>query len=141
MKIWIIIIAAINYFCILTPADTRSNVNGEAFGQDWDIREDVKSSYTTSSFPGILQGQSQTVLFKPLSGLFNQSKLIPQKMCPITIELELVHDATEPVVSYFAGPIFNSSNTTAHWAIQNVQANVICVYLTTTLKTVSSSIF
>ncbi len=58
-------------FSILTPADTRSNVNGEAFGQDWDIREDVKQSYTTSSFPGVLQGQSQTVLFKPLAGIFN----------------------------------------------------------------------
>ncbi len=109
-------------FSILTPADHRSAVNGEAFGQDWDIREDVKQSYTTASFPGVLQGQSQTVLFKPLSGLFNQSELIPLKYCPITIELELVHDASEPVISYFAGPVFTSANTSSNWAIQNVQA-------------------
>ena len=64
-------------FSILTPADHRVAVNGEAFGQDWDIREDVKKSYTTASFPGVLQGQSQTVLFQPLAGIFRQSKLIP----------------------------------------------------------------
>ena len=59
-------------FSILTPADHRVAVNGEAFGQDWDIREDVKQSYTASSFPGVIQGQSQTVLFQPLSGIFRQ---------------------------------------------------------------------
>lgn len=109
-------------FSILTSPDSRANVNAEAFGQHWDIREDVNSGYTADSFPGILQGQSQTVLFKPLSGLFNQNKMIPLRYCPITIELELVNDATEPVVSYLGGSVFTSSNTTTMWQIQNVQA-------------------
>ena len=109
-------------FSMLTSPDSRANVNAEAFGQHWDIREDVNSGYTADSFPGILQGQSQTVLFKPLSGLFNQNKMIPLRYCPITIELELVNDATEPVVSYLGGSVFTSSNTTTMWQIQNVQA-------------------
>jgi len=109
-------------FSILTSPDSRANVNAEAFGQHWDIRKDVEASYTASSFPGILGGQSQTVLFKPLSGLFNQSKLIPLRYCPITIELELVHDAAEPIVSYLGGAFFTTENTSVLWQIQNVQA-------------------
>jgi hypothetical protein len=109
-------------FSILTSPDSRANVNSEAFGQNWDIREDFKTGYSTDSFPGILGGQSQTVLFKPLAGLFTQSKLIPLRFCPITIELELVHDATEPIVSYLSGAVFNNTNTSVSWQIQNVQA-------------------
>ena len=32
--------------------------------------------------------------FKPLAGLFNQPKMIPLQFCPLTIELELVDNAT-----------------------------------------------
>ena len=40
-----------------------------------------------------------TVLFKPLSGILNQNKLLPLRYAPITIELELVDDALEPIIS------------------------------------------
>ena len=115
-------------FSVLTAADSRANVNAEAFGQDWDIREDMKTSLTAASFPGIIGGQSQTVLFKPLSGLFNQNKMIPVRYCPITIELELVNDSTEPIVSYLSGTEFTADNTSVLWQIQNVQAKCdMCV--------------
>ena len=70
-------------------------------------------------------GQSQTVLFKPLSGILNQNKMIPLHNCPVTLELELVHDSTEPIVSYLSGLAtddFKADNTSLLWQIQNVQA-------------------
>ena len=48
---------------------------------------------------GIPPGGQKTVLFKPLSGLLMQSKLIPMRYCPITIELELVNNFADPIVS------------------------------------------
>ncbi len=39
----------------------------------------------------------QTVMFKPLSGFFRQTKLRPLHYCPIEIELELVSDSNEPI--------------------------------------------
>ena len=35
---------------------------------------------------------SKTVLFKPLSGLFMQEKMIPLRHCNIVIELEIVNN-------------------------------------------------
>ena len=39
-----------------------------------------------------------TLLFKPLSGLLHQ-EYIPLRFCPISIELSLVYDITEPSIS------------------------------------------
>ena len=48
---------------------------------------------------GVPPGESQTVLFKPCSGIFNQEKMLPIRYMPLTIELELVNDSNEPIVS------------------------------------------
>jgi hypothetical protein len=48
---------------------------------------------------GILPGSSKTVLFKPLCGLFMQEKLIPLRYCNIVIELEIVNNLYDPIVS------------------------------------------
>ena len=113
-------------FSVLTSSDSRVNVNGEAFGQHFDIRDFQGSvGLHKDNFPGIIGGQSQTVLFKPLSGLLNQNKMLPVRYCPITIELELVNDSTEPIVSYLGGTAtndFKAENTSLLWQIQNVQA-------------------
>ena len=115
-------------FSILTSPDSRDNVDAEAFGQRWDIRKDTggitdAQEYNKDNFPGIKEGQSRTALFKPLSGLFNQKKMIPLRYCPITIELELVHDATEPIISKLdSSSSFTVNNTSVSWQIQNVQA-------------------
>ena len=45
-----------------------------------------------------------TVLFFPLSGLLNQNKYLPLKWAPLTIELELVDDKNEPILSQFSKP-------------------------------------
>ena len=50
------------------------------------------------NFGGIYPGDTLTVLFKPLSGIFNQTKYIPIRYCQLQIELELVNDLTDPII-------------------------------------------
>jgi hypothetical protein len=94
-------------FSIMTASDSQKKSNAEAFGQKWDIDGGFNTNLTSDSLRGISGGQSQTVLFKPLSGLLNQNKMIPCRYCPITIELELVNDATVPIVSSVVGSFNN----------------------------------
>ena len=112
-------------FSILTAEDSSKNVDAEAFGKTWDIRDNRKTAYTANSFSGIKNGQSQTVLFKPLSGLLNQPKYLPIRYCPLTIELELVNSSNDPIISDLddARP-FTAANTSLKWQIDNVQAKV-----------------
>ena len=75
--------------------DSRDNDAAEAFG----FIHNKHVKYTPTTFPGIKPGQGLQVLFKPLSGLLNQTKMMPIRYAPVTIELELVDDATEPIWS------------------------------------------
>jgi hypothetical protein len=106
-------------FSTMTAGDSRVNTNAESFGQKWDIDGKFVNALTSANFPGIIAGQSQTVLFKPLSGLLNQNKFIPTRYCPITIELELVNDATVPIIGIVGS--FTADNTSLAWQINNVQ--------------------
>ena len=102
--------------------DSRDNDAAEAFG----FIHNKHVKYTHTSFPGILPGQGLQVLFKPLSGLLNQNKMMPVRYAPITIELELVDDATEPIWSNNTagtGAIVNANNSLV-WSINNVQVKV-----------------
>lgn len=73
-----------------------------------------------------LQGtKKQTVSMKLCSGLFNQSKMLPLRYAPITIELELVGNAED--ATHSAG---NDSN----WSLSNVQAKVDLVTLDNALS-------
>jgi len=60
-----------------------------------------------------------------LSGILNQNKLLPLRYAPITIELELVDDKNEPILSSFSKPGmadgFSTENTSTSWSINNVQ--------------------
>ena len=102
--------------------DSRNNDAAEAFG----FIHNKHVKYTPTTFPGIKPGQGLQVLFKPLSGLLNQNKMMPVRYAPITIELELVDDATEPIWSNNTagtGAIVNSNNSLV-WSINNVQVKV-----------------
>ena len=119
-------------FSILTATDSRTNVDMEGFGMGFNIGDNTNQLTDTTNTPdGIQSDSSQTVLFKPLSGLFNQNKFLPVRYAPITIELELVSDKTEPVVTlYGAGTDdFKATNTTDNWEINNVQAKLDLVVL------------
>ena len=69
-----------------------------------------------------------TVLFKPLSGILNQQKFLPLKWAPLTIELELVDDKNEPILSQFSMPTasdgFTAASTSTDWSINNVMVKV-----------------
>jgi hypothetical protein len=129
----------------LIAGDSRKNKMVEGFGQEIDIAEYFTAfelsgvSLTNppevllpSTYNGIPGGQSQTVLFKPLSGLFSQNKYIPLKYAgPIIIELELVADHTETVIqpmldseilpTYYSQYFAVTNTTTTPWNIENVQ--------------------
>ena len=119
-------------FKLLKAEDTNVNDEAEAFGQ----KIDKYTVFNTETIAGIKPTQTQTVLFKPCSGLFNQPKMLPIRYMPITIELEIVHDNTEPVVSNSSPgtdgfDITNNvtGNTSTSWQIQNVQVKVDVVTL------------
>jgi len=78
-------------FHILQSNHSRINDAGEEFGYNADIAH----LNTLLLLPGI--ATSQTVMFKPLCGLFAQTKYLPLRFCPIEIELELA-DVDEPIV-------------------------------------------
>ena len=84
----------------LTSKASRENDFCEAFGNELTILEDYKGLDQANSFYGIPGGQSMTVLFKPLLGLLNQPNFLPlSKMGPMVLELELVDEFTDPVVT------------------------------------------
>ena len=57
-----------------------------------------RRALTTDYLSGIQGSQSQTVLFKPLSGILNQRKYLPIQFIPITIELSLIDNMTDPIM-------------------------------------------
>lgn len=75
--------------------------------------------------PQIAPQKSKVVNFKRLCGLFNQSKHLPLKFVPITLEFELgeINDAIVEPRSYDAltgyNAIYTTVNTTNLWQIQN----------------------
>jgi hypothetical protein len=103
-------------FNTLQTIGARSNDRAEGFGNN----EDINKLNTTTLLPGI--DSFQTVCFKPLCGLFMQTKYIPLRYCPIEIELELA-DVSEPVISGAYGG-FTAANTSYNWKLENCMMKV-----------------
>ena len=138
-------------FSILRAKHSRENEAAEGFGSLFDDDEFtkldvvtldgtvsaldklvVKRGLTEYKFNGIPPGQSQRVLFKPLLGILNQPKFLPIRYLPMTIELELVNDMTEPILSGFAttfGADFSAANTSLLWQIENAEVKVDLITL------------
>ena len=72
---------------------------------------------------------SQTVLFKPLSGILNQRKHLPTRFVPLTIELSLVDEMGAPVVTNLNRGNFIALNTASTWPIINAQVKCDLVTL------------
>ena len=111
---------------ILIAKESRDNDAAEAIGQVWDDHDYFINAVNNNTWRGVPAQDYVTVLFKPLSGILNQSKLMPLRFAPLTIELELVDNFTEPIVSNFirAGPGFTAANTSQLWQIEQVQCKV-----------------
>ena len=118
-------------FHTLVSPSKRQNDNIEGFGNDpnilrWRGGHPDLPIQTALTYRGIPKGCSQTVLFKPLSGLFAQTKYIPLRYCPLILEFEVVGDFNDPVVySKDASPAntadFAISNCSNEWMISQVQ--------------------
>lgn len=109
-------------FHTLISKDSRENDSAEAFGNLWNTSDFYDEDLDEFNFVGIKPSQKMTVLFKPLFGLLNQNKMLPLRYAPITIELELVDEAKEPIYEPpTTGVNFNTANTTMLWSINNVQ--------------------
>jgi len=106
-------------FHILQTPHSRENDAIESFGYTSHIRE----YDTTAKLPGV--SSRQTVMFKPLSGIFSQTKYLPLRYTPVEIELELA-DIDDPVISPGASANFTIANTTNAWILENcmVKADV-----------------
>ena len=121
----------------MTEFGARENYEVEGFGRSWDHITDMKPTeyYKASNFSGVLYNQSQTVLFKPLLGIFNQPKYLPIRYSPLTIEIELVNDMLEPIAPQ-GNPAseFSVYNTRNMWQIQNVQLKCDLVALASGLE-------
>ena len=117
----------------LTSKASRENDFCEAFGNELTIIEDYKGLDQADSYYGIPGGQSMTVLLKPILGLLNQPKFLPlAKMGPMVLELELVDDVNDSVVTPDALKVpvetnskkFTPANTSNDWQIENVCVKV-----------------
>ena len=114
---------------ILIAGESRDNDAAEAMGYVWDDHKWFDNGITAANWIGVPAQDYVTVLFKPLSGVLNQNKLIPLRFAPLTIELELVDTFTEPVISNFAANQggFTAANSSLLWQLEQVQCKVdIC---------------
>ena len=120
----------------------RDNNDTQGFGSRWDstslqnLNEFTPVDPTAITLEEILAAQrpllpqidpqkSKIVNFKPLLGIFNQSKYLPLKYVPIILEFELcdTNDAIITPQTYDASTgyntIYTTTNTTNLWQIQN----------------------
>ena len=102
-------------FHCLQTRHSRNNDAIEEFGYNYDI-EDMT---TVDLFPGIQN--SQTVMFQPLCGLFQQTKYLPLRYAPLEIELELA-DVLDPLINLETP--FLATNTSQLWKIENCMVKV-----------------
>ena len=106
---------------VLIASESRDNQAAEAFGKNWDTNS---GSYSLAQ--GIKGTQALTVLFKPLSGILNQNKMLPIRYAPITIELELADGYLDAIVdpNALTTDLLTDLNTSTDWQIENVQVKV-----------------
>jgi hypothetical protein len=99
-------------FHILQSPVSRLNDSIEGFGYN----DDIENLNTAAKLPGITT--FQTVMFKPLCGLFQQTKYLPLRYCPIEFELELAN-TLDPIVAPGISQEFSEANTSGLWRLQN----------------------
>ena len=104
-------------FHILQTPASRKNDFIEGFGYNADIQD-----MALATMSGITTKQS--VMFKPLSGILQQTKYLPLRYTPLEIELELA-DINDPVITPSAwGGGFTVANTTNMWKLENCMVKV-----------------
>jgi hypothetical protein len=107
-------------FNLLQGPQVRLNEGCEGFGYN-DDAEGLPSPISLPGIAGTTGAAFQTVMFKPLCGLLNETKYIPLRYCLIEIELELA-DNDEPIVSQFG--TFSAVIITSYGILSSVKSNV-----------------
>ena len=106
-------------FHMLQDPVNRNNDDIEGFGARYD------NTTVDVNYPGLEPGANRVVMFKLLSGIFNQEKFLPIRYMPIPIELELTSILTDPIIYpndlAVAGAVFTAANSTTLWQIEDVQ--------------------
>ena len=120
-------------FEVMTSLHNRDNDDIEGFGHRSDTLP-PNGSHTVDTLPGIPGSSHQTVGMKLCSGLLNQPKMLPLKYMPLTIELELVNDANDVVITPGVNAVFTTANTTSDWHIDNVQLKCDILHLDNSLQ-------
>jgi len=116
-------------FSLLQPRDTRENDDIEGFGNG--LPNSSTNSYEAQYlYDGIPAGSSVTVSMRFLSGLLNQDKFLPIRYCPITIELELCNQMTDP---FTIEGVVGERAASQSWLIQNVMLKADVVSLDNSL--------
>ena len=92
--------------CLMSKG-ARDNEDAQSFGYRYDddltqrfadpTTGTIGKTYNAETIPGFTS--EMVVGFKPMLGLFNQFKYIPLKACPLVLELELVSNFTDCIVS------------------------------------------
>jgi hypothetical protein len=103
-------------FHILQTPHSRENDAIEEFGYN----ANIENLGTVAQLPGIGVA-SQTVMFQPLCGIFQQTKYLPLRYAPLEIELELA-DVLDPIIN-IKDP-FTVDNTSLLWKIENCMVKV-----------------
>ena len=125
----------------LLPKDVRKNEVDEGFGFELNLSKWIRDKdyriHETPTSGSVRINQHRTVSFKPLAGLFNQPKMIPLQFCPLTIELELVDNALDPLIETVdvsdggaldVSSLSNGGDLSEVWSIENPV--VLCDLLT-----------
>ena len=129
-------------FDVLQSENVRNNEDVEGFGIRADggfgnqlinapLDLDTTELTALSQYVSVMGNGSKAISFSLLSGILNQGKMLPLKYCPITIELEIVNNFYDPIIS---GALANdgrsavimklgltSTNTSSIWQLDNVQ--------------------
>ena len=102
---------------ILTSKANRENDDVSGFGRRWDSGNFYPEMYHKFiganadgtgqlDYGGIGPGASQTVSFKPMIGVLNQSKYLPLMWGGFVMEFEIIGDAAEAFADSVAGGHF-----------------------------------
>ena len=112
----------------LMSGPARDNADITSFGSRWDSEAVLDATGADAAaiataqrelLPNITRGASTVVNFKPLCGIFNQTKFIPVKFCPITLEFELC-DVNDAIITPNAlANVYTNLNTTNLWELSN----------------------
>jgi len=113
-------------FLQFVSREYRTNEDVQGFDSRWDWN----TAPTATTNPGV--ATTRTGSFKPLSGIFAQQKYLPIRFMPLTLEIELVNNPADAVISPAGAgqaPAFIAANTSTTWQITNVMAKCDVVTL------------